>query len=338
MAAQRYPQDYDGIIANSPSINMSGIRLQGIKIGQAAYAPGGFISPAKQRLILKTAVDACDLDDGAADRIVSNVEACRAKSAAVLTTLACASGTDEGNTCLSTDQINTVRAISDDLVLPYQLAYGITRYQGYNILQGADFSGILGLGSSPTVQSPPNVVANGFLFAQSDQYLKYFIAKNPNLNSLAFDLNNPGGLYQRLVDVSTVLDATNPDLSAFQARGGKLLVLQGLTDEVVSPNQTIAYYKAQVAKSGQAAVDAFWRFYTVPGFGHGSGAFIPSWDAMGTLDHWVTSGAAPGVLVGTDTNTATLGRSRPLCPYPAYPRYGGSGSIDSASNYACAAP
>ena len=66
--------------------------------------------------------------------------------------------------------------------------------------------------------------------------------------------------------------------------------------------------------------------------------FIPSWDAMGALDRWVTDGAAPGVLVGTDTNRATLGRSRPLCPYPTYPRYGGSGSIDNASNYACAAP
>jgi feruloyl esterase len=245
---------------------------------------------------------------------------------------------DEGNTSLSTAQINTVRAVSDDLVLPYQLAYGITGYQGYNILQGADFSGILGLGSSPTIQSPPPFVANGFLFSQSDQYLKYFIARNPNLNSLAFDLNNPGGFQQRLVDVSAVVDAMNPDLFAFQARGGKLLVLHGLADEVVSPNQTIAYYKAQVAKSGQAVVDAFWRFYTVPGFGHGTGAFIPSWDAMGALDQWVTSGAAPGVLVGTDTNAATLGRSRPLCPYPTYPRYTGSGSIDIASNYSCTAP
>lgn len=140
------------------------------------------------------------------------------------------------------------------------------------------------------------------------------------------------------MDVSTVVDAMNPDLSAFQARGGKLLVLHGRADEVVSPNQTIAYYKAQVAKSVQPAADAFWRLYTVPVFGHGTGAFLPSWDALGALGRWVTSGAAPGVLVGTDTNTATLGRSRALCPYPTCARYGGSGSIDSASNYACVAP
>jgi feruloyl esterase len=337
-AAQRYPQEYDGIIANAPAINFSGVRLQGVKIGQAAYGPGGFINPAKQRLILKTAIDACDLDDGAADRIVSNVEACRAKSAAILTALTCISGNDEGDTCLSAAQVRTVRAISDDLVLPYQLAYDVNRHQGYNILQGADFSGSLGLGSSPTVQSPPTFATNGYLFSQGDNYLKYFITKNPSLNSLAFDLSNPGGFLPRLVEMSSVVGAMNPDLSGFLARGGKLLVLHGLADEVISPNPTIAYYKAQVAKWGQAAVDTFWRFYTVPGFGHGSGAFVPSWDAMGALDRWVTDGAAPGVLVGTDTNRATLGRSRPLCPYPTYPRYGGSGSIDNASNYACAAP
>lgn len=333
---QRFPQDYDGVIANAPAINFSGVRLQGVKIGQAAYAPGGYINPAKQKLILKTAVDACDLDDGAADRIVSNVEACRAKSDAIITTLRCPSGNDEGDACLSDAQLNTVKAISDDLVLPYQLAYGVNRHQGYNILQGADFSGRLGLGTSPTLLSPPTVADNGYLYAQGDGYLKYFITKNPNLDTLTFDLNNPGAFQQRLVDMSATVGAMNPDIEAFRARGGKLIVLHGLADEVISPNPMIAYYNAQVAKNGQAAVDSFMRFYTVPGFGHGSGAFVPSWDALGALDNWVAKGSAPGTLVGTDTNTATSGRSRPLCLYPSFPKYNGAGSIDTAQSYACA--
>ena len=333
---ERFPQDYDGVIANSPAINFSGVRLQGVKVGQAAYAPGGFINQAKQKLILKTAVDTCDLDDGVADRIVSNVAACKAKSDSIITTLRCPSGNDEGDTCLSDAQLTTVKAISDDLVLPYQLAYGVNRHQGYNILQGADFSGGLGLGTLATLQSPPTVATNGYLYTQGDGYLKYFITKNPNLNSMTFDLNNPGTFLQRLVDMSATVGAMNPDIEAFKARGGKLIVLHGLADEVISPNPTIAYYNAQVVKSGQAAVDAFWRFYTVPGFGHGSGAFVPSWDALGALDQWVTQGTAPGTLIGTDVNTATSGRSRPLCMYPAFPKYKGTGSIDVAANYSCA--
>lgn len=139
-AVERFPQDYDGVIANAPAINFSGVRLQGVKIGQAAYGSGsngggaGYIDPARQRLILKTAVDACDADDGALDRIVANVEACRTRQASILATLACRSGNDEGEGCLSAAQLRTVRAITDDLVLPYTLAYGVDRHQGYNIL------------------------------------------------------------------------------------------------------------------------------------------------------------------------------------------------------------
>ena len=333
---QRFPGDYDGVVANAPAINFSGVRLQGTKIGQAAYAPGGFINPAKQKLVLQTAVDACDLDDGAADRIVGNVEACRAKAGAIVAKLRCASGRDEGDSCLSDAQLLTLRAIADDLRLPYPLAYGVDRHQGYNILQGADFSQGLGLGGSAALTAPPSVAASGYLYTQGDGYLKYFIVKKPEFDVMRFDIDRPGEFQQRLVAMSAIVGAMNPDISAFQARGGKLIVLHGLADEVISPNPMIAYYRGQVAKMGQAAVDAFLRFYTVPGMGHGTGTFVPAWDAMGALDRWVTQGIAPATLIGTDTNTATMGRSRPLCLYPAFPRYKGSGSIDAAASYSCA--
>lgn len=336
---ERFAQDYDGVIANAPALNFSGVRLQGVKIGQAAYGtPGGYINTAKQKLILKTVLDNCDADDGATDGIVSNVAACRAKAATITAALRCPSGADTGDSCLSDAQLNTVAAIQDDLVLPYQLAYGVNRHQGYNILQGADFSAGLGLGTSATLLSPPTVAANGYLYTQGDGYLKYFVTKNPSLDSLHFDLNNPGQYQQRLVDLSATVGAMNPDISAYRSRGGKLIILHGLADEVISPNVTIAYYNAQVAKDGQSTVDSYIRFYNVPGMGHGDGTFVPSWDAMTALDKWVTQGTAPDVLVGTDTNTATSGRSRPLCRYPTYPRYKGSGSINVADSYACAAP
>ncbi len=332
-AAQRYPQDYDGIIANAPALNFTGVRLHGVKVGQAAYGtPGGFVNRTKQLLVMDTVMAACDADDGAADRIVSDVAACRARSAAILAALRCQSGADEGDTCLSDAQLATVHAIADDLVLPYPLAHGVTRHQGYNILQGADFTNTMGTSATPV--APPTVAANGYLYSQGDGYLKYFVAQDAAYDSLAFNLGTPGALQQRLVDLSATVGATNPDLDAFRARGGKLIILHGLADEVISPNATIAYYDAQVAQHGQAAVDSFVRFYTQPGFGHSVGTFSPSWDALARLDSWVRTGTAPGTLIATDVTAATAGRTRPLCRYPAWPRYNG-GNVDAATSFTC---
>jgi feruloyl esterase len=336
-AVQRYPSDYDGVIANAPAIHFWGMRLIGLRIGQASYStPGGFVPAAKFNLLRKTALDACDMDDGAADRIISNVEACRVKQPSIIASLRCASGSDEGATCLSDAQMTTARAISDDLVLPYQLAFGVNRYPGYNLFQGADFANGLGMGTSPLPVSPPTVALNGYLYTQGDNYMKYLITKNPALNSLTFDINKPGAFQQRLVESSEVVGAMNPDTSAFRERGGKLIVLHGQADDAVSTSGTIAYYRDQVSRYGQSAVNSFFRLYTVPGLGHGVGEFVPSWDAIGALDRWVSQGTEPETLVGTDTNVAQAGRSRPLCVYPGYPRYAGTGSIDAAASFTCA--
>ena len=335
-AAQRYPQDYDGIIANAPAINFAGVRLQGVKVGQSAYAPGGYINNAKQKLILKVSVDACDTDDGLADRIVSNVEACRTKVAAIKASLRCVDGIDTGDTCLSDAQLKTVSAVSDDLVLTYALANNVSRHEGYNILQGADFSGTtLGLGTAATIGASGVQFGNGYLFFQGDGYLKSFITKNPTLNTFTFDFANPGTFQQTLNTVSGIVGAMNPDLEAFRARGGKLIVMHGLADQVISPNPMIAYYKAQVTKSGQSTVDSFLRFYTAPGFGHGDGAFVPAWDALGALNKWSTKGEVPGILVATDSG-ANFGRSRPLCPYPGFPKFNGTGPSYLDSSFTCA--
>jgi feruloyl esterase len=335
-AAQRYPSDYDGIIAVAPAINFAGVRLHGIKVGQLASLPGGFLNNAKQKLVQKIVVDTCDLDDGLADRLVSHVEACRSKQATIITALRCSDGTDRGDTCLSDAQLATVKSVQDDLVIPYALAYNVTRHQGYNILQGADFSGTLGLGSKQPVAGSAEF-SNGYLFFQGDGYLKHFITRNANFNSLSFDLNVPGVYEQQLRSMSATVGATNPDLSGFIARKGKLIMMHGLADEVISPNPTIAYYKDQVSKLGQTSVDTFIRFYTVPGFGHGSGAFNVAWDALGALDRWVNAGLDPGdSLVVTDTNGATFGRSRPLCSYPKFPKFSGAGSAYLANGFTCA--
>lgn len=338
-AVQRFPADYDGVFAGSPTANFSGLRMIGMPVGQQAYGPaGGYLNPAKQALVLQSSVAACDLLDGVADNIVSNVPACQAKAAATMASLRCAGGVDTGNTCLSDAQLSVVNTLHAGLTLPYAMPDNATTYPGYNAFEGTDFSNnaaTLGLGSSAALLLAPTTSTNGYLFAQAAQWVRYFVTQNPTYDLLAFDPLHPGIYQQRVTDLSAIVGATNPDLSAFQARGGKLMMLQGLADSAVSPNATILLYNSFVQKMGQTSLNGFVRFYQVPGMGHGVGVFVPSWDVLSALDAWVTSGTAPGTLTGTDTATATAGRTRPLCVYPAWPKYNGSGDVNQASSFTC---
>jgi len=144
-----------------------------------------------------------------------------------------------------------------------------------------------------------------------------------------------GAFTARVTEVSQLLDATDPDLMPFFAHGGRLILLHGLADEVISNNSTIDYYHRVITTVGQAAVDQAVRFYTVPGMGHGTGVFLPSWDSLAALEDWVERGRAPSTGIVVDTVAATYGRTRPLCLYPAWPKFKGSGSMDAAVNYRC---
>jgi Tannase and feruloyl esterase len=228
--------------------------------------------------------------------------------------------------------------LRDGFTLPYPLAYGVTRYYGYNVFEGVDFSGGLGLGRSANVVEPLSFDQNGYLFTQGDGYMKYFVTHDLRFDTLGFDIDHPGRYKQRLVDLSEIVGAMNPDMTTYLAHGGKLITMQGLSDEVISPKETIAFYKALVDRYGQSVVDSFMRLYMVPGFQHGNGVFIPAWDELGALDRWVTQGIAPETLVGTDIARATNGRTRPLCRYPEYPRYMGKGNVNNASSFQCANP
>ena len=338
-AVQRFPADYDGVFVGSPTAIFWGLRMIGLPVGQGAYGPaGGYVNPIKQALVFQTSVAACDLLDGVADKIISNVPACQAKAPATMASLRCPGGADTGNTCLSDAQLSLMSTLHAGLTLPYAMADNSTTYPGYNVFEGTDFSNnasTLGLGTSSTLLSAPTNSTNGYLFSQGLQWVRYFVTQNPTFDPLTFDPLRPGIYQKRVVELSGIVGATNPDLSAFQARGGKLIMLQGLSDSAVSPNGTILLYSSFVQKMGQVPLDRFMRFYQVPGMGHGIGTFVPSWDVMSALDAWVTSGTAPGTLTGTDTVASTAGRTRPLCVYPAWPKYNGSGDVNLASSFTC---
>lgn len=336
---QRYPDDYDGVIANSPALNFSGVRLMGVKLGQAEYAtPGGFIPPLLLEHVYERTVAVCDRLDGAADGIVSDVAGCQQHEAEIIASLRCAGRTPSHDECLSDAQLSTLLLMRDGLALPYRLAWGVTGYAGYNVFQGTRLTGLLGLAHQAERLPVPTFFANGYLFAQGDGYIRYFVTRDEAFDSLRFDPSHPGKYRGQLVALSQTIGAMNPDLAGYIAHGGKLITLQGLADEVISPNQTIAYYEALVDRFGVDQVDAFMRLYMVPGFQHGSGVFIPSVDLLGALDNWVTRGVSPETLTATDIAPTTNGRSRPLCRYPLFPRYSGKGNVNLAASFTCAEP
>ncbi|MFM0420398.1 tannase/feruloyl esterase family alpha/beta hydrolase [Paraburkholderia aromaticivorans] len=336
---QRFPDDYDGVIANSPALNFSGVRLLGVKLGQAEYStPGGFIPPLLLEHVYQRSLAACDALDGAADGIVSDVAACREREAQIIDSLRCAGRAPSHDDCLTDTQLSTLLVMRDGLSLPYRLAWDVNGYSGYNIFQGTHLSGLLGLAHQPERLPVPTFFANGYLFAQGDGYIRYFVARDAGFDSLRFDPQHPGKYRAQLVALSQTIGAMNPDLSRYIARGGKLITLQGLADEVISPNQTIRYYDTLVDRFGIDQVNNFMRLYMVPGFQHGSGVFIPSVDLLGALDNWVTRGASPETLTATDIAAATNGRSRPLCRYPLFPRYVGKGNVNLASSFVCVEP
>lgn len=337
---QRWPGDYDGVIANEPALNYTGTRLSNVAAGRALYANGGsgWLNVAKTLQVQKAALQACDTLDGAADGIVSNVESCRLLNAQLLASLRCTGGVDTGNDCLSDAQLATVRTIESPLEFArYSLAHGVRRAGGYNLLEGALVAGPFttrDLGTRP-VPANPATSADANMYVTGDQWVKFFVTRMAGFDSLGFDPLAPGPYTARVADVSAITDATDPDLRPFLSRGGRLILLHGLADEVISPNSTIDYFQRLIATVGQSAVDQGVRFYTVPGMGHGTGVFIPNWDSLAALESWVENKLAPATGVAVDAVAGTYGRTRPLCQFPSWPKYRGSGSLDAAVNFSC---
>lgn len=339
-AIQRWPEDYDGVIANEPALNYTGTRLHNVAVGRALYANGGagWLNVAKTLLVQRTVLAACDRLDGATDSIISNVESCRQLNAQILASLRCAGGADLGNGCLSDAQLDTVRTIESPLdFTTYSLAHGVTRAGGLNILEGTLVAGPFTTRDLGTraVPANPATSADANMYVTGDQWVKFFVTRQASFDSLTFDPLAPGAFAQRVAAVSAITDAANPDLRPFLARGGKVILLHGLADEVISNNSTIDYYKRVIATVGQPAVDQGVRFYTVPGMGHGTGVFIPAWDSLAALENWVERGLAPSTGIAADAVAGTFGRTRPLCQYPAWPKFRGSGSMDAAINFSC---
>ena len=354
MVVQNWPQDFDGAIVLYPAWNAASLDLQFGRITRELAKPGAYPSRAKRKVLYDAAMVACDSLDGVNDGLISNVNACNASfnpATALLNgaPLRCAGGIDTGDTCLSDAQIAAFNVTNTPLLLNYALASGETSYPGFNTW-GTDF-GIPGTSPlQPTVLTlawgteqpanpmPPVAGASTPPYFSTfwDQWVKYFVTRDASFNSLSLDPQNPGGWQARIVELTGIQDANKTDLSAFQAKGGKILMAHGMADALVSTRATEQYYSRIRNTMGGAKVDSFVRYYEIPGYGHStSSVFNAAWDSLTTLENWVEKGTTPPSQIVADT-AGVPGRTRPLCDYPSWPKYKGAGDVNSAQNFSCA--
>ncbi|CAE6691346.1 Mono(2-hydroxyethyl) terephthalate hydrolase [Paraburkholderia aspalathi] len=346
---QRWPQDWDGSIVLYPAWAAASLDLQFGRITRSLAAPGAYLDQAKRKVLLNAVLAACDTLDGVADGLISNVAACNttfnpATATVNGTALRCAGGADTGDTCLSDAQISALNVYNTPITFGYPLASGETQYPGFNVY-GAD----LGVANASALQPTVTTLALGtsqpaspmpttapYLSVFWDQWIRYFVTRDSNYNSLTVDPQNPGSLQARISQLTGLQDVNKTDLSAFNARGGKILMAHGMADALVSTRSTEQYYQRLQATMGASAVANFVRFYEIPGYGHAvSTVYNASWDSLTTLENWVENGVTPPAQTVADT-AGVPGRTRPLCEYPSFPRYNGSGDVNAASSFTCA--
>lgn len=324
---QRWPEDYDGVLGAYAGWNQTELDLQFIRVSQAMYAKGGFLPRSKTRLLASSVMQACDELDGVRDGIVSNVAACHFDPA----TLLCSP--ERRHHCLSARELKTVETFASEQRTAQPLWNGVQTIPGFNVLAGADLTGHMGI--LHYAEHPPVVLFNSFYYLVGDHVLRFFLTGDPHFNALTFDTTTGGKYADDLLPQSKASDASDADLSPFARHGGKFIILHGTTDAVIPTDASVMYYKMVQSKMAQEEIDHFLRFYLVPGYGHARGAFNAGFDALGVLDRWLDTGVAPKDLVVVDNNSGSGGRTRPLCEYPAWPKYMGSGDVNAASSFSC---
>jgi pimeloyl-ACP methyl ester carboxylesterase len=339
--AQRFPDDYDGIVSIVPVINWVALQSAGNRTG-IVQQNGGWLDAAKLALVRRAVIAACDADDGLADGVISRYEDCAKKFDAK--TLRCPDGKDAGDTCLSDAQVKAIISLHTPYEFSFALANGLTSYPGYNWGHEDQPDGMLAwvMGPKPAAFPLPDPAQQGRQWYYGHGGIRYLVARDPTY--ITFDYA-PEKFRERVLEISKLMDSTNPDLSAFAKHGGKLLLKDNAHDFAKSANNMIAYYKSVVARMGRDSVDGFVRFYVNPGVSH-SGAGVSGTDGsalpravdfLGVLDAWVTKGDAPETLTQTAqaaTPPFTVSATRPLCRYPAYPHYKG-GPPNEAASFAC---
>ncbi len=337
MEAQRYPADYDGILAGDPSNNWTPLFAAAVSDTQAlTLDPASFIPPAKIPAITAAVLAACDELDGVRDGILNDPRQCHFDPAS----LQCKAGEDTDK-CLTPPQAVALKKIYAGL----RDAKGRELFPGF--LPGAE-EGPGGWGLWITGPAPGKSV----MALLGIGFFSNMVYEDSAWNYRTFTVE--GGLKAEAEKTASAVDAVDANLGPFKARGGKLIMYHGWNDPAIPALSTVNYYQSVVAKLGQRDVDSFVRLYMAPGMQHcDSGPGADSFGQFGrllnddpqhsvdaALEQWVEKGLAPATIIaskyaGNDRQHPKM--TRPLCAYPQSAKYKGSGDTNDAANFVCQA-
>jgi feruloyl esterase len=321
--AQRFPDDFDGIISGAPALDYTGLVATFFAwLVKANTGPDGkdILAKAKVPLIRDAVLKQC----GDADGLISDPAACPFKPASLI----CKAG--QNSDCLSEAEVKVLE----------KWYAGAKNSKGEQVYPGG-----LPLGSEsywPVWLTGIEPTGGRLIYAFGQDFLRYMAFQDDpgeryQVTDFDFDKDPP-----RLAFMAGLYNAMNPDLSRFKARGGKLLMYHGLADTIVTPWNTLDYFAA-VEKAGGGSVDDYFRLFMIPGMDHcglpaqqGPGITEAGFDPLTALEKWVEDGVPPDSLVATKTNKdGTVLWTRPLCSHPKQARYKGAGNPKEAASYAC---
>ena len=314
-AAAKYADEYDGVIAGAPTLNMAGL-ISGWVRAALLIAPSG----AKMASMYRAELAQCDAIDGVSDGVISNPRACRFDPA----TIACPAGVDN-DSCLTEAEIQAVNTIRSDVELDNgKLVY--TRLGLGNPARGFGVFQPLGPPGSPTVAS--------FGVAM----LQYIVYSDPAYDPATYDVDRDLRSVVNAVEGVYDFSADTTALAKYLRAGKKMIVWHGTEDMALSHMDTIRTFERMADRAGHGAENA--RLYTPPGVLHcGGGPGADRFDVVGALSTWVENGSAPRTLLATKVDsTGNVVFTRPLCEYPRYPRYVGHGDPADASSFECVRP
>jgi feruloyl esterase len=330
MEAQRFPEDYDGIVAGDPAANWSHFQTGGhLWIALALNKdPESYIPASKLRLLGDAVNTACDGLDGIVDGVLDDPRKCKFDPQV----LACREGQDP-TSCLTAKQVKAVK----DIWAGPRNSSGELVYPGY--MPGAEAAG--GWAAYMTGTGPQT----GNHWEQADNVLKYMVFENPKWDFRTFDFDKDVNFAHE--KLGRILDAFDPDLTRFRQHGVKLILYHGWSDPSISPLNTINYYERVVSflrgkqspQQAEKSAQEFIRLFMVPGMLHCSGGPGPdTFDMVSALENWVEKGRAPESVIASHSTNGVKDRTRPLCVYPQIAVHTGRGSTDDAANFTCRVP